>query len=169
MSRSRLGRPVPKRSAPEVAAPAPDLPFIDEHDIEVEASPEAVWAALAAVLPRAFGGRGAMGFARGVGCEEVRHEGVFPDRGAKVIGFHVAASDPPRLLSLRGRHRFARYELAFHIEPDAQGTRLRAVTRAVFPGFRGWCYRTAVIGSRGHVVVVRRLLRSVRRRAERHG
>lgn len=35
-----------------------------------------------------------------------------------------------------------------------------------FPGTAGRGYRTLVIGTRGHVVAVRRLLRATRRRAE---
>ena len=44
------------------------------------------------------------------------------------------------------------------------GTRVRALTHAVFPGVHGRLYRAAVIGSRGHVVAVRLVLRALERR-----
>ena len=42
---------------------------------------------------------------------------------------------------------------------------MTAVTYADFPGPRGRAYRAAVIGSRGHVVAVRRILAAIRERA----
>jgi len=45
--------------------------------------------------------------------------------------------------------------------------RLRAETRARFPGGAGRLYRAAVIGTRGHILVTMRLLEAVKRRAER--
>ena len=71
------------------------------------------------------------------------------------------------MLALEGRHRYSRYALTFRIDPDGDGSRLSAETRAEFPGWAGRAYRAGVIGTRGHVVVVRRLLRSVKARAER--
>ena len=68
----------------------------------------------------------------------------------------------------RGRHRFARYELTFRVDPLDDGTcRVRARTSASFPGLRGRAYRALVIGTRGHVLVVRRMLGATRHRAER--
>ena len=46
-------------------------------------------------------------------------------------------------------------------------TRLRAETRADFPGVKGEAYKTMVIRTRGHVLVTRRLLGATKRRAER--
>jgi hypothetical protein len=43
---------------------------------------------------------------------------------------------------------------------------VRAETRAAFPGLQGRAYRALVIGTRGHVLAVRRLLRAVKARAE---
>ena len=61
------------------------------------------------------------------------------------------------------------YALIFRVEPASSGqTRLHAQTRAAFPGVHGTVYRLLVIGTRGHVVAVRRMLASVRRRSERH-
>lgn len=87
-------------------------------------------------------------------------------------GFCVSRSGPNEI-ALEGEHRFARYALVFRLDPlgggsssGGSGTRLRAETRAAFPGLRGRAYRTLVIGTRGHVLVVRRLLEAVRRSAE---
>ena len=49
----------------------------------------------------------------------------------------------------------------------AENILLGAETRAEFPGKTGRLYRTAVIGTRGHVLATRSVLRTVRRRAER--
>jgi hypothetical protein len=67
-----------------------------------------------------------------------------------------------------GRHRFSRYALVFRItERQDAPALLSAETRAEFPGGRGRLYRLLVIGSRGHVLATRSLLRAVRRRAKR--
>jgi hypothetical protein len=58
---------------------------------------------------------------------------------------------------LRGRHRFSDYSLTFVVD----GERVRALTHAAFPGVLGRLYRAAVIGSGGHRIVVKRLLRKI--------
>lgn len=64
-------------------------------------------------------------------------------------------------LALQGTHRFSRFALIFSIDRlGSHRSRLRAETRAVFPG-AGLLYRSIVIGTRGHVVAVRRMLRRV--------
>jgi hypothetical protein len=69
-------------------------------------------------------------------------------------------------LLLEGSHRFSRYELHFNIEEAQNGASLLAAeTRAEFPGLAGTLYEAAVIGTRGHVIVVKRLLGLVARRA----
>ncbi len=68
-----------------------------------------------------------------------------------------AEHKPVRRLALRGRHRFADYALTFLLD----GVSLRAETRAAFPGVLGRLYRTAVLGSGGHRLMTRRLLRQV--------
>lgn len=73
----------------------------------------------------------------------------------------VVESEPGRRLALRGRHRFANYALTFVVEGD----RLIARTHAEFPGILGRLYRAAVIGSGGHRIVTRRLLKQVARGA----
>lgn len=68
---------------------------------------------------------------------------------------------------MTGRHGFSDYELRFELEQDpASGTRVRATTRAAFPGLKGRLYRIAVIGTRGHRIAMRRLLATIARRAE---
>jgi hypothetical protein len=73
------------------------------------------------------------------------------------------AAEPVRLV-LSGRHRFSTYVLAFTIvdRGPGSGCRLIATTYATFPGVTGRLYQAAVIGSGGHRLVVRRLLRRVR-------
>jgi hypothetical protein len=79
-------------------------------------------------------------------------------------GFAVAATLPGERLELAGRHRFARYVLAFELRDGPPGiTRLAAQSFAEFPGLHGRAYRALVIGTRLHVVATRRLLREIRR------
>lgn len=84
-----------------------------------------------------------------------------------MVGFRVARAERP-LIALEGEHRFSRYTLTLRIEP-AEGSSciVTAEIRAVFPGRAGRLYRKAVIGTGAHVRVVRRLLSSIKRRAER--
>jgi len=82
-------------------------------------------------------------------------------------GFHVAHAASPSELFLAGSHRFSRYALLFRIDVINTGSsRLRAETRAAFPGLSGAVYRALVIGTRAHVVALRRLLAGVKRTAE---
>lgn len=102
-------------------------------------------------LENGFGGSGRAVGARLLGCEHVHTVGAFPAMGAQVPGFIVTASQPPSLLALRGRHRTSAYSLTFRIDPaEPAGCRLRAETRASFPGIAGRGYRAAVIGSGIH-------------------
>lgn len=162
--------PDPRRS-PRVQddAAAAGLPFVDEHAHDIAAPPEHAWAALVHVLPRAFGGARDERFARLVGCATTRPDGAWPAEGAAIVGFRVAHAHAPRELVLTGRHRFSEYALTFRLDPADEGraTRVRAETRAAFPGPAGRAYRLAVIGTRGHVFIVRRILRAIARRAER--
>ena len=88
--------------------------------------------------------------------------------GATIPGFIVSRSVAPAVLALVGEHRFARYALIFRIDETAAGpVRLRAETRAEFPGRRGRVYRALVIGTKGHRLIVRSVLRSIRNAAER--
>jgi hypothetical protein len=147
--------------------PIEALPPIDEHGVEIDASPDAVWEALLKALPAAFGSRLSSRTARMLGCVECKIEGEPGRIGSTLPGFVVARAIPPATLALEGEHRYSRYALVFRIDRlPSGGSRLRAETRAEFPGARGRAYRALVIGTRGHVLVVRRLLRAVRRRAE---
>jgi hypothetical protein len=137
------------------------LPYIDEHRQPCDAPADVVWSALLKVLRGMSGGAP---LARILGCDPVRGTAEFAGRaGEAVPGFRVAEAEPGRRLVLRGRHRFANYALTFLIDRDG----LRAQTHAEFPGVLGRLYRAAVIGSGGHRLVTRRLLRQVARKAER--
>jgi hypothetical protein len=134
--------------------PMEALPFVDEHVTQVAASPARTFAALQALVEARL--------TRPAPAPFVAAWGLEPKSG-----FGVAEEDPPRLLALRGQHRFSRYELAFEVEEAPDGSTLRARTSAVFPGLAGRAYRGLVIGSGGHGVIVRRMLRSIARAAER--
>ena len=81
-------------------------------------------------------------------------------------GFEVVGTDPPRELALGGRHRFSTYRLVFRVDPEGAGSRLRALTYAVFPGVRGRAYRSALMLSTGHRRATENMLATVARRAE---
>ena len=131
------------------------LPYIDEHDISIGVSPDQVWTALEGVVADDL-----RAWAR---SPLTRVLGTRPREG-----FAIAASTAGERLVLRGRHRFSRYELAFDLEPaGSSATRLRATTRAAFPGAHGRAYRGLVIGTRLHVLATRRILSVVARRADR--
>lgn len=145
------------------------MPFIDEHARQIDASPEHVWHALVVTV-----GKLSLDLPRPLtaawGLQHATRTGAWDPTAAigdTVPGFAVAEIEPPRLLTLRGCHRFSEYELRFELEqPSDERTRLRATTSAVFPGLKGRVYRAFVIGTRGHHVAVLRILRSVAQRAE---
>lgn len=139
-----------------------ELPFVDRHCIDVAAPAGDTWAALAHVLARSFGGRGSSWFAGALGCTDTAVAGSPLSAGSTLPGFRVGQGQPERFVALVGRHRFSRYALIFELGNEA----LCATTRAEFPGMHGRAYRGVVIGTGGHVVVVRRILRAVKRRAE---
>jgi hypothetical protein len=147
---------------------AEQLPHIDEHSVEIAAPPAAAWEALLRIAEGSFGSPRTGRVAHLLGCADTTSSGPRPlSEGSAFPGFHVEAARPRSELALRGSHRFSDYALIFRLEElDADRTRLRAETRAVFPGLKGAAYRTLVIGTRGHVLVTRRLLNAVKRRAE---
>jgi hypothetical protein len=149
--------------------PDPDaLPFLDEHGVEIAAPPEVVWESLCRVAEGSFSSPFAARFARLVGCEATTASGPRPlAEGSAFPGFVVAHAGTGSELALAGRHRYSEYALVFRLAESDDGTRLRAETRARFPGTGGRLYRAAVIGTRGHVLVTMRLLTAVRHRAER--
>ena len=149
--------------------PIESLPFVDEHSLSVDAPAEAIWPALLETIGhgRADTPPGRL-VVRALECEP-RRRGGDPGRiGSTIPGFIVARAVPPGVLALMGRHRFSRYALVFRItERDDAPTLVSAETRAEFPGRAGRGYRMLVIGSRGHVLATRSILRAIRRRAER--
>jgi len=152
-------------------APPPEreLPWVDEHEIELDATPAVVWPALLRTVERMTAGRGAPAYARAVGCADTEAGGPRPlEVGSTVPGFHISELIAQRLLVLRGSHHFSDYALVFRLEPlGGVRTRMIAETRAEFPGVRGRAYRALVIGTRMHVLAVRRVQRGVARRIER--
>jgi hypothetical protein len=141
-----------------------ELPYIDEHDVLVAASPETVWRHLAAAVGRP--GRAASAVALLVGAVPRRASGDPLTVGAELPGFIVREAVPGDRLVLVGHHRFSEYALIYSLAGEPGGTRLRARSHARFPGIPGGLYRTAVISSGGHRVLVRRILRGVRSAAE---
>lgn len=152
-----------------MSAAAEQLPYIDEHVVTVEADREATWRALVHVAEATVSSAGAPRYARLVGCADTEASGPRPLAvGSTFPGFHVAAAEQPAELALAGRHRFSDYALIFHLDQLPSGsTRLRAATRAEFPGFKGATYKALVIGTRLHVLATRRVLGATKRRAER--
>jgi Protein of unknown function (DUF2867) len=142
-----------------------ELPFVDEHAVDVDAPPERAWNATVAVSRNAFGGSGAGLFARVVGCDDTEVTGAPGAEGSTIVGFGVEAARPPQELVLAGRHRFSEYRLTFLVDAlNGDRSRVRARTHARFPGLHGRAYRALVIGTRAHVLVVRRLLDAVKQR-----
>jgi hypothetical protein len=152
--------------APVIETPIQDLPFVDEHMIGIEATEQRTWDALLETLPTVFDRSYASRFGAMLGTEHRGRRGELGQIGSTLPGFVVARAVPPAVLALLGQHRFSRYALIFRIEKTDAGVRLRAETRAEFPGTKGRAYRGMVIGTRGHVLVTRRVLNAVKRRAE---
>lgn len=149
-------------------AAADELPHVDEHSVVVGAPPTTTWRSVAKVAETAFSPTWVGVVSRVLGCEDTSVTGPRPlTTGSTFPGFHVATDEPHRLVLL-GAHRFSDYALIFRLdELDDGATRLRAETRAVFPGLHGGLYRAAVIGTRRHTVVVKRLLNTAKDHAER--
>ncbi|MFD3500915.1 hypothetical protein ACFWWT_19060 [Streptomyces sp. NPDC058676] len=144
----------------EIAA----LPYVDEHATVVAADADTVWRGIGDVLDRASLGPG---YARLVGCADRTASGPRPlAEGSTVPGFRVASADRGRELVLIGRHHFSTYALVFRLDGAGPGrTRLRAETRARFPGPAGGLYRLLVIASGAHAALTGRLLSAIRRQA----
>lgn len=129
-----------------------DLPFVDEHRTHIAQPRPKVWAVLDRYAARSL--RLPPPLARVLGTNPP-------------AGFERGTVVPPERLDLVGRHRFSTYLLRFELEDDEGATVLRARTYAAFPGLRGRVYRTLVIGSGGHALSVRRMLRVVERGSAR--
>lgn len=157
----------PHRKPRTIDVPLEQLPPIDEHSIEVEASAEAAFAALFPALESALGNRFAQGYCERVEALETETRGDLHHPGGTLPGFTVTRAIAPVMLALAGKHRFAQYAVVFRVDLlPGQRSRVRLETRAQFTGRKGGFYRIGVLGTRGHVLFVRRILRSIKRRAE---
>lgn len=145
------------------------LPFLDEHATLIEAKVDEAWPALIETLDRAISRPLMAIYAQLVGCADGKASGPRPLAEVSTLpGFRVVTAVPGAELALHGSHRFSSYALTFRLERvGSNQARLRAESRAAFPGFAGSIYRLAIIGTGGHGVVVRHLLSTVARRAER--
>jgi hypothetical protein len=130
------------------------LLFVDEHRVIVHASLEQTWAAVSKLAGRLAERPAPRAFASLWRLEPQS-------------GFAISSSSPERI-ALSGHHRFARYELAFELRLTDDGVEVCGQTSADFPGAAGRVYRALVIGSGGHGVAVRAMLRRIRRAAERN-
>ncbi|MFI9582195.1 hypothetical protein ACIHCQ_10185 [Streptomyces sp. NPDC052236] len=144
------------------------LPYIDEHVTVIAAGTDDVWRSLGETLDQSFSRPGMAGYARLVRSADRTASGPRPlVEGSTFPGFRVVAAVPGRELVLKGRHYFSSYALIFRLEDvSPERSRLRAESRAAFPGLAGGFYRGLVIGTGGHVVGMRRLLSAIRRRSE---
>ena len=142
------------------------LPRVDEHATTIDAGVDEVWRALLEALDAGFARAPASAYARLVGCHDHTSSGPRPlAEGSTLPGFRVVSARPGAELVLAGRHRFSSYALIFRLdEIGAHRSRLRAETRATFPGPAGAVYRLLVIGTGGHAVAVGRMLAKVQRR-----
>jgi hypothetical protein len=123
------------------------LPYIDEHRISVDRNRADTWSALLRTL-----------------CRDPRDPTSVPH------GFTLDEATPPARFALKGRHPFAVYRWVFELDDEGpRRTRLRSQTWAAFPGPHGKVYRALVIGSGGHRVVVRRILRRIAAEAHSQG
>lgn len=148
--------------------PLQDLPPIDEYSVEIDAPAEAAWAALFPTLARSLDGRPQRRLASWLRCRDQIAKGDLRHPGGALPGFVVARSVAPVMLALMGENRFSSYALVFRIDLlPGQRCRVRAETRATFPGASGRLYKLGVLGTRLHVVGVRRMLRTLRKQAEK--
>ncbi len=145
-----------------------ELPYIDEGTRTIDARADQVWRALLATV-RLIGAWLPRPVLSAWGLEPSERTGAWRSEvhpGDTLVGFGVLEAAAPRLLVLRGAHRFSRYELRFELsDVDGGATILHAHSSAVFPGVEGALYRALVIGSGFHRVAVRTLLAQVAERA----
>jgi hypothetical protein len=128
-------------------------PFVDEHVVTVEADIAQGWAAVEDYATR---------------LTRTPHRLLSRVLGTDpASGFRIAESEPPRRVTLTGRHRFSTYQLVFEVVPATEGTQIRALTFAEFPGLRGLAYRTFLTVSRAHPIATRRMLRAIARGVHR--
>jgi hypothetical protein len=146
------------------------LPCIDEHEISVNVPASVAWTALVAVFGRLTTRPTSRIFAKAVRCRPNRAIGTAVTVGEALPGFLVARCEVPKEWALEGEHLFSRYAVTFQIASvDSEHCRVAAQSSAEFPGLHGKIYRTIVIGSGGHAIGVRRILRSIKTKAEHSG
>ncbi|WP_433664805.1 hypothetical protein ACQPW1_23220 [Nocardia sp. CA-128927] len=115
------------------------LSYIDEHARSIDANRDRAWKALLKVV-----------------CKDPSDPSTVP------AGFVLESAEVPARLAMKGRHWFSEYALVFELDDEcANRTRIHAKSWANFPGLHGKIYRALVIGSGGHQVVVRRMLRKI--------
>ncbi len=127
-----------------------ELPHIDDHELRIDAPADVVYPVLREYVDS-------------IGAKEERVLALLLGTDPP-SGFEVVEEVPGRLVRLAGRHRFSRYQLLFELDDVPGGTILRARSYGEFPGLRGRVYRAAVIGTHGHVLATRHLLKQVQRR-----
>ena len=144
------------------------LPYVDEHTKIIAASVDDVWRVLLEILEETFNRPTAARYARIVRCDDRAVAGPRPlAAGSSMPGFRVVVAVPSSELVLVGHHRFSSYALSFRLQPiGSDQSRVQVETRAAFPRWSGRIYRLMIIGTGGHVVVVRRLLARVEARCE---
>jgi hypothetical protein len=105
--------------------------YVDEHSVSLPVPPEEAYAAAGSLAERLVApptGRALVLLTRLLGTDPPS-------------GFAIAEDQPPRLLSLAGRHRFSRYVMELRVDPAPGGSTVTVVTWADFPGPRGAVYR----------------------------
>lgn len=114
------------------------LSYIDEHARSVDANRDRAWQAMLRVV-----------------CRD-------PHEPSPPTGFVVDSVAEPHRLALRGQHWFSKYALIFELDEEGPGrTRVRARSYGDFPGLRGRIYRALVVGTGGHRLAVRQMLRRI--------
>jgi hypothetical protein len=145
------------------------LPCIDEHEISLNVPTPVAWTAVVAVFARLTARPAWRAFAKAIRCKPDHAVGTAITVGEAVPGFLVARCEAPTEWALEGEHLFSRYALTFRVTPvDGEHCRVVAHSSAEFPGLHGKVYRAMVIGTGGHAIGVRGILRSIRNEAE-HG
>jgi hypothetical protein len=143
------------------------LPCIDEHEISLNVAAPVAWTAVVAVFGRLATRPAWRMFARAIRCKPDHAVGTAVTAGDSLPGFLVARCTAPTEWALEGEHLFSRYALTFRIAPvDSEHCRVGAHSTADFPGLHGKVYRAMVIGSGGHAIGVRSILRSIKTEAE---
>ena len=141
------------------------LPFIDQHSVDLAAPPDAAWRAIGHIIGRQSWSP-VRAIATVLGTDPRGTQGDSLVVGSTIPGFRISAAVPGERVVFAGRHRFSEYELIFELDAHDDGTQVRALTYARFPGPHGRAYRAMVIGSGFHRIAVRRMLRGIARAAE---